>query len=268
MSDDPLLARIIPVIAAVSGVAAIVLGGSRARGTAHDTSDTDIGLYYRGWRRAGYRSAARSCNGSGRRPRRCACHAGRRMGTVDRRRCLAHDRRPQGRPALPQHRSGLCCHRCLPERRDQHALPAGPSARLLLGDLDGRGRAVPSAARSRRPRRGAEGEDCALPAGPARCADPALSMGSPVQHRECRACSAARRRHACRRLRLSRAGLPRTGAVCAERAISDQRKERTGAGREFSGDGSRPCWPRRRGLAADRCDRACRRVADAARDTD
>ncbi|MCA1398691.1 nucleotidyltransferase domain-containing protein [Bradyrhizobium sp. BRP56] len=47
MSDDPLLARIIPVLAAVPGVAAIVLGGSRARGTAHDTSDTDIGLYYR-----------------------------------------------------------------------------------------------------------------------------------------------------------------------------------------------------------------------------
>ncbi|MGY2804385.1 nucleotidyltransferase domain-containing protein [Bradyrhizobium sp. USDA 4506] len=47
MSDDPLLARIIPVIAAVSGVAAIVLGGSRARGTAHEASDTDIGLYYR-----------------------------------------------------------------------------------------------------------------------------------------------------------------------------------------------------------------------------
>ncbi|MBR1163972.1 nucleotidyltransferase domain-containing protein [Bradyrhizobium elkanii] len=47
MSDDPLLARIIPVLAAVPGVAAIVLGGSRARGTAHDASDTDIGLYYR-----------------------------------------------------------------------------------------------------------------------------------------------------------------------------------------------------------------------------
>ncbi|MGY4568681.1 nucleotidyltransferase domain-containing protein [Bradyrhizobium sp. USDA 3256] len=47
MSDDPLLARIISVLAAVPGVAAIVLGGSRARGTAHDTSDTDIGLYYR-----------------------------------------------------------------------------------------------------------------------------------------------------------------------------------------------------------------------------
>ncbi|MTV14571.1 MULTISPECIES: nucleotidyltransferase domain-containing protein [Bradyrhizobium] len=47
MSDDPLLARIIPVVAAVPGVAAIVLGGSRARGTAHDASDTDVGLYYR-----------------------------------------------------------------------------------------------------------------------------------------------------------------------------------------------------------------------------
>ncbi|WP_244066705.1 nucleotidyltransferase domain-containing protein [Bradyrhizobium sp. Ce-3] len=47
MSHDPLLARIIPVLAAVPGVAAIVLGGSRARGTAHDGSDTDLGLYYR-----------------------------------------------------------------------------------------------------------------------------------------------------------------------------------------------------------------------------
>ncbi|MDH2384251.1 nucleotidyltransferase domain-containing protein [Bradyrhizobium sp. CER78] len=47
MSQDPLLARIIPVLAAVPGVAAIVLGGSRARGTAHDASDYDLGLYYR-----------------------------------------------------------------------------------------------------------------------------------------------------------------------------------------------------------------------------
>ncbi|MCC8982341.1 nucleotidyltransferase domain-containing protein [Bradyrhizobium acaciae] len=47
MTDDPLLARIIPVLTTVPGVAAIVLGGSRARGTAHDTSDYDLGLYYR-----------------------------------------------------------------------------------------------------------------------------------------------------------------------------------------------------------------------------
>ncbi|WP_375784488.1 nucleotidyltransferase domain-containing protein [Bradyrhizobium sp. Pha-3] len=47
MSHDPLLARIIPVLAGVPGVAAIVLGGSRARGTAHGASDTDLGLYYR-----------------------------------------------------------------------------------------------------------------------------------------------------------------------------------------------------------------------------
>ncbi|MBR0932883.1 nucleotidyltransferase domain-containing protein [Bradyrhizobium jicamae] len=46
MSEDPLLARIIPVLADIPGVAAIVLGGSRARGTAHAASDYDIGLYY------------------------------------------------------------------------------------------------------------------------------------------------------------------------------------------------------------------------------
>ncbi|WGS22588.1 MULTISPECIES: nucleotidyltransferase domain-containing protein [unclassified Bradyrhizobium] len=46
MPHDRLLARITPILAKVPGVAAIVLGGSRARGTAHDTSDYDIGLYY------------------------------------------------------------------------------------------------------------------------------------------------------------------------------------------------------------------------------
>ncbi|MGF6310836.1 hypothetical protein ABIB82_004811 [Bradyrhizobium sp. i1.8.4] len=47
MSNDPLLERVIPVLADVPGVAAIVLGGSRARGTAHEASDHDLGLYYR-----------------------------------------------------------------------------------------------------------------------------------------------------------------------------------------------------------------------------
>ncbi len=46
MSQVPLLARIVPALAAVPGVAAIVLGGSRARGTAHQASDYDLGLYY------------------------------------------------------------------------------------------------------------------------------------------------------------------------------------------------------------------------------
>jgi hypothetical protein len=46
MPLDPLLQRIVPVLAEVPGVAAIALGGSRARGTATETSDYDIGLYY------------------------------------------------------------------------------------------------------------------------------------------------------------------------------------------------------------------------------
>jgi hypothetical protein len=43
---DPLLAPLIAGIADVPGVAAIVLGGSRARGTSHRRSDYDIGLYF------------------------------------------------------------------------------------------------------------------------------------------------------------------------------------------------------------------------------
>jgi hypothetical protein len=43
---DALLARIVPRLAEVPGVAAIVLGGSRARGTAAPESDYDLGLYY------------------------------------------------------------------------------------------------------------------------------------------------------------------------------------------------------------------------------
>lgn len=45
MSHDPLLTRLTPVLAAVPGVQAVVLGGSRARGTARSSSDYDIGLY-------------------------------------------------------------------------------------------------------------------------------------------------------------------------------------------------------------------------------
>jgi Nucleotidyltransferase domain len=43
---DPLLKRLVPRLAEVPGVAAIVLGGSRARGTASNCSDYDLGLYY------------------------------------------------------------------------------------------------------------------------------------------------------------------------------------------------------------------------------
>lgn len=43
---DPLLNEIVFRLAEVPGVAAVVLGGSRARGTANESSDYDIGLYF------------------------------------------------------------------------------------------------------------------------------------------------------------------------------------------------------------------------------
>jgi predicted nucleotidyltransferase len=45
-TPDPVLERLAPVLAAVPGVAAVALGGSRARGSAHAASDYDIGLYF------------------------------------------------------------------------------------------------------------------------------------------------------------------------------------------------------------------------------
>jgi len=43
---DPLLTRIVPRLAEVPGVVAVVLGGSRAKGTANAASDYDVGLYF------------------------------------------------------------------------------------------------------------------------------------------------------------------------------------------------------------------------------
>ncbi|MBR0905358.1 nucleotidyltransferase domain-containing protein [Bradyrhizobium liaoningense] len=47
MSHDPLLTRLTSAFAEVPGVQAVVLGGSRARGSAHAASDYDIGLYFK-----------------------------------------------------------------------------------------------------------------------------------------------------------------------------------------------------------------------------
>jgi predicted nucleotidyltransferase len=43
---DPFLERVVPDLAAVPGVVALTLGGSRATGAAHASSDTDIGVYF------------------------------------------------------------------------------------------------------------------------------------------------------------------------------------------------------------------------------
>src|SRR5271165_506456 len=47
-TSEELLARVTEAFAPVAGVRAVVLGGSRARGTHDAGSDYDIGLYYCG----------------------------------------------------------------------------------------------------------------------------------------------------------------------------------------------------------------------------
>jgi hypothetical protein len=46
INDEVLIERVVRTIGGVTGVRAIVLGGSRARGEASEKSDYDIGLYY------------------------------------------------------------------------------------------------------------------------------------------------------------------------------------------------------------------------------
>ena len=47
-SSDGIIARVAAAVSDAPGVVAVALGGSRARSWHHDTSDIDIGLYYRG----------------------------------------------------------------------------------------------------------------------------------------------------------------------------------------------------------------------------
>lgn len=46
MDSDQILHEVVPLVRDIDGVRAIVLGGSRARGTHHAGSDYDIGIYY------------------------------------------------------------------------------------------------------------------------------------------------------------------------------------------------------------------------------
>ena len=156
---NPILERLTPALAAVPGVAAIVLGGSRARGTARPHSDTDIGLYYRRGEEpaaARLREALRSLVDD---PAAAVVTevgewgpwivggawlsiGGKKVDLLYR--CVEAVEEVDSR---------------VPGRRRQDGLSAGTSARLLLGDLDGRSRSLPAAPRSRWRARRVEGDD-------------------------------------------------------------------------------------------------------------
>ena len=43
---EEILKQVVASVSKIDGIVAIVLGGSRARGTADDRSDIDLGIYY------------------------------------------------------------------------------------------------------------------------------------------------------------------------------------------------------------------------------
>ena len=88
--DDAHLDALAARLQGVGGVVAVVLGGSRARGTHRPDSDYDIGLYYRGALDLAALGALAGDHGDGR-PRAGAAGAGR--GGL---RAVAYPRRPSG----------------------------------------------------------------------------------------------------------------------------------------------------------------------------
>ena len=144
---DPLLERVLTALAAVPGVVSVVLGGSRAAGAAHASSDYDIGLYFS--ERTGLDverlrevvrslvdepAAAQVTEVGGWGP----WIVGGGWLTIG---------GQKGGPPLPADRVGRKGDLRVSRGPRQHGLSAGTSAWLLLGDLDGRSRALPAAQR-------------------------------------------------------------------------------------------------------------------------
>ena len=134
--------------------------------------------------RAGRRRPARDGERAGRRSARRRRDRGRRLGALDRRRRVAVDRRQEDRSSLSLRRGGRGDDSRLPVGTGDDGLSARASARLLLGDLDGRSRPLPAAPRPGTKSGRAQGDDRALSGHAARRDHPPLPVGGPVQRRE------------------------------------------------------------------------------------
>ena len=138
-----------PALAAVPGVVAVVLGGSRATGAAHASSDSDLGLYFS--ERAGLDVERLLEVVKGLVDDPAAAHESPRSAAGGRWIVGGGWLTIAGQKVdspLSADRIGREGHRRLPRGPRQHGLSAGTSAWLLLGDLDGRSRALPAAQRS------------------------------------------------------------------------------------------------------------------------
>jgi Nucleotidyltransferase domain len=250
--DDSLLRQITPVLSEVRGVAAVVLGGSRAQGTATDASDYDIGLYFRCEYPLDTEALLRAVRPLVDNPETASVTpvgewgpwiigggwlriAGKKVDILYREvaavdQVIADAR--AGRISMhyqPDHPHGFCAAHWMGEValcRPLHD-PAG-----VLTALKAKTTPCPSA----------------LGQAPIR----AGSLGGWFQHRECRPWRRSGRSDPRRRLRLSCSLLCRPGAVRAELAIPNQREGRASGGARIPAHTRRSPRPRSGGLARNR----------------
>ena len=221
-TPEPLLDRVTPVLAAVPGVVAIVLGGSRASGAAHSGSDYDLGLYFREAAGLDVGRLLEAVKGLVDDPSAAAVTevggwgpwivgggwltiAGKKVDLLYRPiesvEAVIRDCR-DGRISMdyqPGHPHGFCSAIWMGEVALCRPLR---DPRGLIADL--KAMTVP------------------YPDKLCRRADSPLPMGGAVQHRECRDCCSSRRSGIHRRMRVPVARLRRASALRSQPALSHQ----------------------------------------------
>ncbi|MCA1374029.1 MULTISPECIES: nucleotidyltransferase domain-containing protein [unclassified Bradyrhizobium] len=248
MPDDPLLTRLTSVVADVPGVQAVVLGGSRARGRAHAASDYDIGLYFKSALDIGRLLAAAKTIADD--PAATTVTPVGEWGpwivggawlSVEGRKVDLLYRDADAIEAVME-----SCGAGVVTMDYQPGHPHGFCSALWMGEIaycqplhDPTGLI-------------ARFKSIALPYPEALRSDPALPMGSPVQHRKCRARGRTQRKDPRRGLPLQIARLRRAGSVRTERALSDQREGGAAGGSRPAADDSTPGGAGRRNLATRR----------------
>ncbi|MET4211996.1 nucleotidyltransferase domain-containing protein [Bradyrhizobium sp. LA2.1] len=223
MPHDPLLTHLTSAFAKVPGIAAIVLGGSRARGSAHPSSDYDIGLYFSAASPLDTDRLLAAAKEIADDPAATAVTpvgewgpwivGGAWLSVEGRKVDLLYRSADAVEAVMESCRAGVVTMDYQPGH------PHGFCSAIWMGEIaycqplhD------PPALIDRL-------KSIALPY--PRPLRTALPVGDPVRYRECRACGSARRTDSCRGVPLQIARLRRASSVRTERMLSHQRKGRT-----------------------------------------